>query len=108
MLLGILKTWSWERRIIFIMFAKKKKSASQKLAENRKTRSEMETVVSSLLERWLSERNLVNREEFDAVRLMAQKALERIDELENKILKLEIKLGKFDPKVKKSSQAKKP
>ena len=76
------------------------------IAQN--ARSEMETVVSSLLERWLSERNLVNREEFDAVRLMAQKALERIDELENKILKLEIKLGKFDPKVKKSSQAKKP
>jgi BMFP domain-containing protein YqiC len=76
------------------------------IAQN--ARSEMETVVSSLLERWLSERNLVNREEFDAVRLMAQKAVERNDELENKILKLEIKLGKFEPKVKKSSQAKKP
>ena len=75
------------------------------IAQN--ARSEMETVVSSMLERWLSERNFVNREEFDAVRLMAQKAAEQNDELEKKLFKLEAKLGKRDPKVTKRPQVKK-
>ena len=70
-------------------------------------RSEMETVVSSMLERWLSERNFVNREEFDAVRLMAQKAAERNEELGNKLLNLEAKLAELAPKVKKRPKVKK-
>ena len=70
-------------------------------------RSEMETVVSSMLERWLSERNLVNREEFDAVRLMATKAAERNDELGKQLLKLEAKLVKLEPKATKRPQVKK-
>ena len=41
------------------------------IAQN--ARAEMETVVSSVIERWLSDRDLVTREEFDAVRIMAQK-----------------------------------
>jgi hypothetical protein len=67
-------------------------------------RSEMETVLSSMLERWLSERNFVNREEFDAVRLMALKAAERNAELEKKLLSLEAKLAELDPKVKKRAK----
>ena len=70
-------------------------------------RSEMETVVSSMLERWLSERNFVNREEFDAVRLMVLKAAERNADLENKLLRLETKLTELDPKVKKRPKVKK-
>ena len=70
-------------------------------------RSEMETVVSSMLERWLSERNFVNREEFDAVRLLALKAVERNEELQNKLLNLETKLVDLDPKVKKRPKVKK-
>ena len=75
------------------------------IAQNAK--SEMETIVSSTLERWVSERNLVNREEFDAVRLMAQKAAERSEELEDKLLKLETKLARVEPKVTKRSKVKK-
>jgi hypothetical protein len=75
------------------------------IAQNAK--SEMETIVSSTLERWISERNFVNREEFDAVRLMAQKAAERNEELEDKLLKLETKLARVDPKVTKRPKVKK-
>lgn len=75
------------------------------IAQNAK--SEMETIVSSTLERWISERSLVNREEFDAVRLMAQKAAERNEELEDKLLKLETKLARVDPKVTKRPKVKK-
>lgn len=75
------------------------------IAQNAK--SEMETIVSSNLERWISERNFVNREEFDAVRLMAQKAAERNEELEDKLLKLETKLARVDPKVTKRPKVKK-
>ena len=75
------------------------------IAQNAK--SEMETIVSSTLERWVSERNFVNREEFDAVRLMAQKAAERNEELEDKLLKLETKLAWVDPKATKRPKVKK-
>ena len=75
------------------------------IAQNAK--SEMETIVSSTLERWISERNFVNREEFDAVRLMAQKAAERNEELEDKLLKLETKLERVGPKVTKRPKIKK-
>ena len=75
------------------------------IAQNAK--SEMESIVSSTLERWISERNFVNREEFDAVRVMAQKAAERNEELEDKLLKLETKLARVDPKVTKRPKVKK-
>ena len=75
------------------------------IAQNAK--SEMETIVSSTLERWISERNFVNREEFDAVRLMAQKAAERNEKLEDRLLKLEAKLARVDPKVTKRPKVKK-
>ena len=39
-------------------------------------RDEAETAVKGLLDRWLADRNFVTREEFDAVRAMAQKARE--------------------------------
>ena len=54
-------------------------------------REEAETAMSSLVDRWLADRDLVTREEFDAVRAMAQKAREenaalvaRLDALEAK------------------------
>ena len=55
-------------------------------------REEAETAMKSLMDRWLADRDLVTREEFDAVRAMAQKAREenevlraRLDALEKKI-----------------------
>ncbi len=55
-------------------------------------RAEAETAFKGLLDRWLADRDFVTREEFDAVRAMAQKAREenaalqaRIDALEASI-----------------------
>ena len=39
-------------------------------------KTEAETALASLVDRWLSDRDFVTREEFDAVRAMAQKARE--------------------------------
>lgn len=39
-------------------------------------RAEAETAVKSMIDRWLADRDFVTREEFDAVRAMAQKARE--------------------------------
>ncbi len=53
-------------------------------------KDEAETAMSSMMDRWLADRDFVTREEFDAVRAMAQKAREenealkaRLDALEN-------------------------
>ena len=75
------------------------------LAQNAK--SEMETVISSKIERWLSERDFVNREEFDAVRTMAQKSAEKNAELVKLISTLEAKLDRVETKSSKKPQAKK-
>ncbi len=48
-------------------------------------KSEAETAMKSMIDRWLSERDFVTREEFDAVRAMAQKARE-----ENEALRLRL------------------
>ncbi|GAA6189055.1 accessory factor UbiK family protein [Litorivita sp. NS0012-18] len=52
-------------------------------------KTEADTALKSLMDRWLADRDLVTREEFDAVRAMAQKAREenatlkaRLDALE--------------------------
>lgn len=52
-------------------------------------RSEAETAMKSLLDRWLADRDFVTREEFDAVRAMAQKAREENEALKARIEALE-------------------
>ena len=54
-------------------------------------KDEAQTAMSSMVDRWLADRDFVTREEFEAVRTMAQKAREenaallaRIEALENK------------------------
>lgn len=54
-------------------------------------RTEAETAFNSMIDRWLAERDLVTREEFDAVRAMAQKAREENDALKARIEALEAK-----------------
>ena len=39
-------------------------------------REEAENAMKSMIDRWLADRDFVTREEFDAVRAMAQKARE--------------------------------
>lgn len=52
-------------------------------------RAEAETAMKSLMDRWLADRDFVTREEFDAVRAMAQKAREENEALKGRIAALE-------------------
>ncbi len=55
---------------------------------------EAENAMKSMMDRWLADRDFVTREEFDAVRAMAQKAREENAALEARIATLEAKLDK--------------
>jgi BMFP domain-containing protein YqiC len=50
---------------------------------------EAETALKGLVDRWLADRNLVTREEFDAVRAMAEKAREENESLRARVEALE-------------------
>jgi BMFP domain-containing protein YqiC len=56
-------------------------------------RAEVETAVKSRIDRWLADRDFVTREEFDAVRAMAQKAREENAALAARIAALEAERG---------------
>jgi BMFP domain-containing protein YqiC len=48
-------------------------------------REEAETAMKSMLDRWMADRDFVTREEFDAVRAMAQKAREENEALKARL-----------------------
>ncbi|GGG64688.1 pyrroline-5-carboxylate reductase [Salipiger pallidus] len=52
-------------------------------------KQEAETAMSSMVDRWLADRDFVTREEFDAVRAMAQKAREENEALKARLDALE-------------------
>ena len=52
-------------------------------------REEAETAFRSMIDRWLADRDFVTREEFDAVRAMAQKAREENEALRARLDALE-------------------
>ncbi|MDN5787612.1 accessory factor UbiK family protein [Pseudorhodobacter sp.] len=54
-------------------------------------KTEAETAMNSMVDRWLAGRDFVTREEFDAVRAMAQKAREENAALLARIEALEAK-----------------
>ena len=56
-------------------------------------KDEAETAMKSLMDRWLADRDFVTREEFDAVRAMAQKAREENEALKARLDTLEAKQG---------------
>ncbi len=56
-------------------------------------REEAETALKSMMDRWLADRDFVTREEFDAVRAMAQKAREENEALKARLDALEEKQG---------------
>jgi len=62
-------------------------------------KGEAETAMSSWIERWLADRDFVTREEFDAVRAMAQKAREENEALKTRLDALE----NPKPKAKKTA-----
>ncbi|WP_435257678.1 accessory factor UbiK family protein [Thioclava sp. FR2] len=55
-------------------------------------KTEAETAMKSLIDRWMADRDFVTREEFDAVRAMASKAREENASLMARIEALEAKL----------------
>ena len=55
-------------------------------------KDEAETAMKGMIDRWLADRDFVTREEFDAVRAMAQKARE-----ENEALKARLDAIEADP-----------
>ena len=57
-------------------------------------REEAETAVKSIIDRWLADHDFVTREEFDAVKAMAQKAREENESLKVRIDALEKKRKK--------------
>lgn len=67
-------------------------------------KTEAETAMKGLVDRWLADRNLVTREEFDAVRAMAQKAREENETLRARLDALEAK-GRGKAKAAKGGDA---
>ncbi len=54
-------------------------------------KTEAETAMKGMLDRWLADRDFVTRDEFDAVRAMAQKAREENDTLKARLDEMEAK-----------------
>ena len=52
-------------------------------------KDEADTAMKSLMDRWLSDRDFVTREEYDAVRAMAQKSREENEALKTRLDALE-------------------
>ena len=59
-------------------------------------KDEAGNAMKGLVDRWLADRDFVTREEFDAVRAMAQKAREENAALEARIAALETRLDQQD------------
>ncbi|WP_299352247.1 accessory factor UbiK family protein [uncultured Shimia sp.] len=54
-------------------------------------KDEADNALKSMMDRWLADRDFVTREEFDAVRAMAQKAREENEALKARLDALEAK-----------------
>ena len=57
-------------------------------------REEAETAVKSIIDRWLADHDFVTREEFDAVKAMAQKVREENEDLKARLDAIEKKRKK--------------
>ena len=68
-------------------------------------KTEAETAMKGWIDRWLADRDFVTREEFDAVRAMAQKAREENATLSARIAALE---GGAKPATASKPAARKP
>ncbi len=66
-------------------------------------KDEADTAMKSWMDRWLADRNFVTREEFDAVRLMSQKAREENEALKSRLDAME---SAAKPKAKPRAKAK--
>jgi BMFP domain-containing protein YqiC len=64
-------------------------------------RTEAETALKGMLDRFLADRDLVTREEFDAARAMAQKAREENETLKAELASLSERLGHLESASRK-------
>jgi len=72
-------------------------------------KDEADTALKSWMDRWLADRNFVTRDEFEAVRLMAQKAREENDALKARLDAMESAANRPKPVAKRKPAApKKP
>lgn len=69
-------------------------------------RTEAETALRGLMDRWIAERDLVTRDEFEAVAAMARKAREENAALEARIIALEA--GATSSKPARPARTRKP
>ena len=69
-------------------------------------RTEAETAMKGWIDRWLADRDFVTREEFDAVRAMAQKAREENQALKARLDALETAEATIQPAKAKTSRTK--
>ncbi|MDP4063863.1 Ubiquinone biosynthesis accessory factor UbiK [Rhodobacteraceae bacterium IMCC1933] len=68
-------------------------------------KDEAENAMKSFMDRWLADRNFVTREEFDAVRAMAQKARAQNEDLSARLEALEAAAAKKAPKSKSAPKS---
>lgn len=72
-------------------------------------KSDIEGMARRRLEKMLAEQNLISRDEFEAVKLVAAKARSEQEKLEKRVKELEVMLGAEGKKnVAKSAGKKKP
>ena len=71
-------------------------------------RDEIETRLRERLERWLADMDMVPREEFDAIKAVAQKARSEQEALLSKVEALESRITALEGKKPTRSTAKKP
>ena len=71
-------------------------------------KTEAETAMKGWIDRWLADRDFVTREEFDAVRAMAQKAREENATLSARISALEGGAGSAKPATTRKPATRKP
>ncbi|KZL18064.1 Membrane fusogenic activity [Pseudovibrio axinellae] len=64
---------------------------------------EVETAFRAQMERFMSDMDLVSRDEFDAVKDMAIKALDEVDKLEERLSAVEERLAALDETAKSDS-----
>ena len=62
-------------------------------------KTEAETAMKGWMDRWLADRDFVTREEFDAVRAMAQKAREENEALKARIAALEARIAALEARL---------
>jgi BMFP domain-containing protein YqiC len=70
-------------------------------------KTEAETAMKGWIDRWLADRDFVTREEFDAVRAMAQKAREENLALKARLDALEAAEASVHPATAKTTRTKK-